>query len=159
MRRLLHDPVFDFSREEWAKFYSIQELGHLIPIYRDRVFRQEKRLKEALRLLVDQSKPIGERLSAVLDRRGSHRIPGLRINTVSKILAVHDPSKWPVYNAPVETALRAFGYCPPRGVGMAGRYETFAKLMQDFMAECNAQDVCALDSFFYWFAKQRQGQK
>jgi HKD family nuclease len=156
MKQLLHYPTFDFSRPEWSEFYRVLELGHLIAVYRDRVFRQEKRLKEALRLLVDDAKPIQERLSTILDKRGSFHIPGLRLNTVSKILAIHDPSKWPVYNAPVETTLRHFGYKPPRGVGLAGRYEAFAKLMQDFMKECGAKDVCALDWFFYWFAQEKK---
>lgn len=156
IRQYLHYPNFDFTQEEWSKFYGIYELGHLIPIYRDRVFRQEKRLKEVLHLLVNETQPISERLSAILDRRGSHQIPGLRINTVSKILAAHDPSKWPVYNSPVETTLRHFGYQPIRGAGMAGRYEAYAKLMQDFMKQCGAKDVCALDWFFYWFAKEKK---
>lgn len=159
MKRLLHYPTFDFSKEEWKKFYGVYELGHLIPIYRDRVFRQEKRLKEALRLLIDETKPIGDRLKAVLDRGGSHAISGLRINTVSKILAVHDPSRWPVYNSPVATTLRHFGYQPPRGGGLAGKYEAYAKLMQEFMKECSARDVYALDWFFYWFAQEKKGAK
>ena len=154
MRGLLHYPTFDFSQREWNGFYRVPELGRLIPIYRDRVFRQERRLKEALRLLVDDTKPIRERLSAVLDDQGSHHIPGLRVNTVSKILAIHDPAKWPVYNGPVATTLRNFGYKPPRRVGLAGRYEAFAKLMGDFMKECGGKDVCALDWFFYWSAEK-----
>jgi len=159
MRQLLHYPAFDFSRSEWSEFYGVLELGHLIPIYRDRVFRQEKRLKEALRLLVDDAKPIGERLSAILEQRGRYHISGLRLNTVSKLLAIHDPSKWPVYNKPVETTLGYFGYRPPRGVGLAGRYEAFAKLMRDFMKECDAKDVSALDWFFYRFAQEKKAMK
>jgi hypothetical protein len=159
MKQLLHYPTFDFSGEEWVEFYGIYELGHLIPIYRDRVFRQEKRLKDALRLLVDETKPIDMRLSSVLERSGSHQISGLRLNTVSKILAAHDPSRWPVYNSPVESTLRHFGYRPPRGAGVAGRYEAYAKLMQEFMKQCGAKDVCALDWFFYWFAEGKKGSK
>jgi HKD family nuclease len=159
MRAILHYPTFDFSSKEWNEFYSVFEFGRLIPIYRDRVFRNEKRLKGALQLLVDDTKPLRERLSAILDSRGSHHISGLRVNTVSKILAIHDPSRWPVYNAPVATTLQHFGYKPPRGVGLAGRYEAYAKLMGDFMKESGAKDVCALDWFFYRFAQQKKGSK
>ncbi len=159
IKTALHYPQFDFSRDEWIEFYKIQELGHLIPIYRDRVFRQEKRLKDGLRLLVDDSIPIQKRLTALLERTGKHHISGLSVNTVSKILAVHDPDRWPVYNSPVYFTLRSFDYQPPRRVGMSGRYLAFANLMQDFMKVCGAKDVCALDWFFYVFAKDRKGLK
>jgi hypothetical protein len=42
---------------------------------------------------------------------------------------------------------------------VAGRYEAFAKLMRDFMKECGAEDVCALDWFFYWFAQEKKAAK
>ena len=155
IKTALHYPQFDFSHDEWNEFYKIQELGHLIPIYRDRVLRQEKRLKDGLRLLVDDSIPIEKRLTALLERAGKHHISGLSVNAISKILAVHDPNRWPVYNSPVHFTLRSFGYQPPRRVGISGRYLAFANLMEEFMKACGAKDVCALDWFFYVFYTRR----
>ncbi len=120
----------------------------------DPLFQQVHRLRLALAYLGDDTVPEVERLSALLDKRGKHHIRGLGINLVSKILAVHDPSHWPVYNDVVETALNRFGYLAPRGIGMAERYLLYSAEMRKFMKAVGQTDVLALDSFFRWYYEQ-----
>lgn len=156
MKKLLHLPFLDFTRQEWKEFYGVLELGRLRPKYRDLLFRQEKRLKKSLRILVSDEIPESDRLSSVLNLDGRYSIPGLRMNTISKILAVHNPARWPVYNTPVTFTLHHFGYEPPRRAGLAGKYLAYANAMRGFMKDTGAPDVLALDSFFYHFARRRQ---
>src|SRR2546422_509364 len=86
--------------------------------------------KSRRRYLLDENGGMRQRLAAVLDRNGKFHIRGLGLNVVSKILAVHDSQKWPVFNGPVEETLHHFGYEPPRGVGKVGRYLKFAEVME-----------------------------
>ena len=153
---ILDIPRFQFEKAAWNEFFSIPQLGRLRPTYRDNIFKQRMRLREGMRYLLDDNVGIRERLRAILDPGGRFRIRGLGLNIVSKILAVHDSQRWPVFNGPVEKTLRYFGYEPPRGVGRVGRYLKFADAMESFRRDSGAPDVLALDAFFFeWHRKMK----
>jgi HKD family nuclease len=149
IRRALRYPKFDFDRDGWHEFYSVWEMGHLIPVHRERAYRNRLRLQEGLRRLVDERLPIEERIGSLLEPGGRYRTTGLGLNGVSKILAVHARKKWPVYNAPVVKALRHFGYESGHGGSGGLRYRAFADRMGKFARQSNAPDMIALDAFFY----------
>jgi hypothetical protein len=151
IKRVLHYPSFSFDKEEWAEFFTIHEMGRLRLAWRDPLFKKAPRLKAALGFLVSDIAPDVERLSSLLDKRGKYRIRGLGINVVSKVLAVHNPATWPVYNDVVERTLEHFGYEAPRGVGMVGRYLLYSAEMRKFMQAVGETDMLALDSFFRWY--------
>ena len=155
IRQVLDMPRFGFDKRGWNEFFNIPELGRLRQVYRDSIFRNQKRLKDGMRYLLDENVGMRQRLAAVLDRNGKFHIRGLGLNVVSKILAVHDSQKWPVFNGPVEETLHHFGYEPPRGVGKVGRYLKFAEVMESFRADSAAPDVLALDAFFKWYEKTK----
>jgi hypothetical protein len=96
-------------------------------------------------LLIDESRDIRIRLVEVLSGEG--RVHGIGKNVVTKILAVHDGRKWPVYNSKVQGVLETFGYEIPRGLSEADKYIAYARLMQEFALETKAKDVYALDLF------------
>jgi HKD family nuclease len=151
IREALNMPSFEFDKTAWNKFYGIPALGRLRQVYRDPIFNKEKRLKDAMRYLLNESVAIRKRLAAVLEENGAFHIRGLGLNIVSKVLAVHDSKRWPVFNGPVEKTLRHFGYEPPRGMGKVGRYLKFAEAMEGFRVDSGAPDVFALDTFFKWY--------
>jgi hypothetical protein len=157
IRRLLRGPAFDFSNDEWRRFYAIWKFGHLIPLNRDRAVRRAARLRlqAGLRQLVDHRKPALERLDAVLDKRGRFHIPGVGVNVVSKILAVHSAGDWPVYNGAVAEALEQFGYTVPRGLTRGARYLAFADEMGRFGKEVGIENLLKLDPFF-WRTRERR---
>jgi phosphatidylserine/phosphatidylglycerophosphate/cardiolipin synthase-like enzyme len=148
--RLLHHPRYDFSREEWSQFYDIWNMGHLIPIYKYRVYKQKAKLRDALRLLARPEMAVAQRIDAVLDPAKKTHVSYLGINAASKILSSIEPKKWPVWNNPVKRALDAFGYRSPRGATPGQKYAAFAELMTQFMRDTKAPDMLALDCFFYW---------
>jgi HKD family nuclease len=157
IRQLLDLPRFHFDEAQWNEFYRIGQLGRLRSTYRASLFKSHKRLKRALTFLLDDSVVVEQRLASILEPNGKYRMRGLGLNLASKLLAVHNPKKWPVLNGPVVTTLRDFGYEPPRGAGKTERYLSFVKEMDSFRADCQAPDVLALDAFFrYWHQRVKQ---
>jgi hypothetical protein len=146
----LNVPKFDFDKSGWGSFYEEKVLGKLNPLNRDSVFKTGSRLRNALRLLIQDSHAT---IPAVLGKKGKLRISGFAENTVSKILAANYPSEWFVYNSRAATVLADFGYKAPRGAGRDGRYIAFCNVMKKFMNACKERglsnvDAISLDAFF-----------
>lgn len=161
IREALHIPIFDFTRDEWNRFYRIGELGRLRNAFRDKLFARKARLKRALVQLLDEHTSIEQRLASVVERNGKNHIRGFGLNGASKILAAHNPVKWPAFNTPVEITLRHFGYEPPRA-SKSSHYLQFVEAMESFRSDCGAPDVLALDAFFrHWHRrlKNRDGRR
>lgn len=149
IRKLLHLPTFNFNRTDWRKFFEVEELGNVVPIHSNKLFRRKKLLQKALRHLIDESVPIQERITTVLDSAQPFALKGLGINIVTKILAAHRPNKWPVFNGPVKEVIGGFGYEEPHGADIGGKYAAFSHLMGKFKQQTSAPDILSLDCFFY----------
>jgi HKD family nuclease len=149
IKRALNYPSFDFDRDGLERFYKIQSLGHLIEIYKNRVWGQRKKLQAGLRFLIDDSIPIEQRLTEVFD--GKYRVEGVGNNFVTKVLAIHDPMNFTVDNDPVFKALNHFEYDMPRGNTPAQQYLEFARLMKEFRIASGAKNSLYVDAFFYDF--------
>jgi hypothetical protein len=156
IKRLLDYPRFHFTESDWNEFYDVWELGHLIPIWKHRVYRQRDQLVAGLRILADRSRPIAERVNALCDRESPNYVEGFGLNAATKILASIEPSKWPVENHPIRAARKSFGYSPPRGGSFGEKYAVFADTMQTFKAASGAKDMLELDGFFYEWWRRRQ---
>jgi HKD family nuclease len=149
IKQFLRYPTFDFDAKGWEGFYSVLELGHLIAIRRDNVFRNKHRLQEGLKALTASDGQLPKVLEGFLTRRGKYQINGLGLNAISKVLAVHAPEKWTVYNRPVAEALKEFGYIAPRGASQTEKFLTFTQMMDTFKTATGLSDAYALDAFFY----------
>lgn len=152
----LNAPDFNFNRAGWDSFYSEGALGKLDERYKAKVFESRNRLKKGLRALL---KNPDATIPKLLGRKGEFRIKGFGVNSVSKILAAHDPAEWPVYNSKVAKSLASFGYKSPRVGGSDSKYLAYRSVMHKFMDECRAKglkhvDGISLDVFFYDHAKQ-----
>ncbi len=148
IKEFLDYPAFDFDIDGWNGFYSVTELGHLIPIHKYRVFRKKNRLQDGLRQLIASDGQVPKVLNEFLSPRGKFRIDGLGLNAISKVLAVHAPQEWAVHNKPVAKALKKFGYIPPRGASEAEKFMDFIKMMDAFKAATGLPDAYAIDAFF-----------
>ena len=71
------------------------------------------------------------------------------MNFLTKVLAVHDPSRFTVFNQPIAQALEHFKYERTRGYPPAQRYLEFADLMKRFLKESGGRSSLDLDNFFY----------
>src|SRR5205085_10214472 len=110
-------------------------------------WKQRKRLQAGLRHLVDDSKPIQARLHAVLS--GRYKVDGVGLNFLTKVLAVHDPFRFTVFNKPIAQALEHFKYEQTWGYTRAQHYLEFADLMRQFLKESGGRSCLDLDAFFY----------
>jgi HKD family nuclease len=147
IKSALRYPNFDFDKDGLEDYYKIWALGHLIAIRKPRVWAQRKKLQAGLRHLVDDSAPIEARLHAVLE--GQFKVDGVGLNFLTKILAVHDPLRFTVFNQPIGKALEHFQYEQTRGYSPAQRYLEFAELMRRFLKESGGRSSLHLDAFFY----------
>jgi HKD family nuclease len=144
-------PKFDFDEKGWKEFYSIKALGRLIAVGRDGVFQKKVLLQEGLRKLIQAEECDPYLLDEMLTSDGKFRIKGLGLNAISKILVVHSPRKWAVYNDVVDSTLRSFGYVPPKGASRAAKFIEFTRMMEKFKLATGLEDAYALDAFFYDF--------
>ncbi len=155
IKNALRYPDFNFDANGWREFYSILPFGHLIAIRRDLAFSQSSRLKPGLRNLLDETQPVDHRLDAILLKQGRFHVDGVGLNLLSKVLAVHNPRQWPVFNDPVRQTLKHFDYEAPRGASKGGKYRAFAELMQKFKRETGARNMLMLDPVFYNFYAEK----
>lgn len=146
IKKALRYPAFDFDYTGLEQFYKIRGLGHLIEISKGNVWKQRKRLQAGLKFLINDSKPIEDRLDAVLS--GRYKVDGVSENFLTKVLAVHKPLKFTVWNDPVKGAVEDFGYEHTRGLSKAERYLEFTELMERFLKESGARSTLELDAFF-----------
>jgi HKD family nuclease len=147
IKSALRYPKFDFDEDGLEMFYKVEVLGHLIEVRKPRVWKQRRKLQAGLRHLVDDSTPIEARLHAVLD--GRYKVEGVGLNFLTKVLAVHDPLRFTVFNQPIAKALEHFKYERTRGYSQARRYLEFADLMRRFLRESGGRSCLDLDAFFY----------
>jgi hypothetical protein len=159
--KALDSPDFNFRRSGFDTFYKIGELGQLDYRWKDRVFRNARRLKQGLRRLIASPEST---LPDVLEKKGNHYVPGVRLNFISKVLAAYAPQTWPVFNNKIAKALRSFQYQAAHRTGVAAKYLAYRDLMKEFAEACKTQgcssiDALALDAFFYHWARQLQKPK
>ena len=159
IRQCLDYPRFHFGYRRWQEFLRIRRFGNLaaLNLYKKKLSKKMNRVQQAFRILTDESKDIRFRLQAVLS--GDSKVDGVGINVITKILTIHDRTRWPVYNSRVQGVLTAYGYELPRGLSKADKYLAYAKLMGQFLRDTNAKDVYALDGFFLNPFRKNRGRQ
>ena len=91
-------------------------------------------LRNALRILLDESKPIEERLDTLFPKNKPKYIKFLDRAVATPILLVVYPNKYSVYNRKVEVALKACALYPDeRGMSSAQRYVKVNQLLTDLV--------------------------
>jgi HKD family nuclease len=155
IRASLNDPEFEFTYEGWQEFLNIREFGNLaaIQLHRKKLFGKLGKIGNAFRILIDDRRNELPRLEEVFS--GASKVEFIGTNVLTKVLAAHDGTRWPVYNSKVEGVLRGYGYWIPRGLTEAEKYSAYVILMRKFAAASGARDVYALDRFFLHASRQR----
>jgi HKD family nuclease len=159
IRQCLNYPRFHFGYRQWQEFLRIRRFGNLaaLNLYKKKLIKKMDRVQRAFLILTDESKDIRFRLQAVLS--GDAKVDGIGINVITKILTIHDRTRWPVYNSRVQGVLTAYGYELPRGLSKADKYLAYATLMGQFVRDTNAKDVYALDGFFLDRTRKNRGRQ
>lgn len=151
IKEYLDYPNFKFNKEDWDKFYGIPSLGNLNNIPKNRLYDEEKaKLVDGFKQLIDETKDVSDRIDFLINNKNKTAISGIGVNTASKILTASAPKRWPTFNAPIESALKHYGYKPARGGSEGTKYAAYAKLMKEFCKATGAKDMLAIDCFFYY---------
>ena len=86
--------------EKFRKFFNYTENKHWRGLNQNITLfiSNPKNLKESLKLLLDESKPISERIDRILDASGESKVKGYGLARISAILHYANPEKYGVYN-------------------------------------------------------------
>jgi hypothetical protein len=157
IQRALNMPSFNISRSGWIEFFRVPELGRLRQAYQNSLLKKLPEIGRMFRYLLSDPLKTEGRIAGVLT--GKRHIHGVGINVISKVLAVCNRHRWPVFNKPVAVTLRHFGYAASRGKTRTDKYLEFADAMKGFMSDSGAPDVLALDAFFRHWYEQKKARK
>ncbi len=149
------DAVATLTEEELRSFLLFKN-NHHWPLHRQgaRICADMDRLREALGILVDESRPIEERLGKLLPKAGQSMVPYLGRAVITAILMVVAPDRWGVWNNPSVASLKSLGVFPDlvSSAPFAERYLAFNRVLNELAAEVGV-DLWTLD--FLHYALQR----
>lgn len=136
-----------FQKIDVDHFFSIWELGHIIPLPKPTIKREIKKFSRLLRMLCNESVDIATRYNKAL--QGDLKIRGVGEGLVSKILTIHSPKDYFVKNTKSETALKKYGIQLPRGLSKGDKYKITAMFLKEIYKETNIADMAILDYYLY----------
>ena len=150
IRKCLKPRSFDFGQPEWNQFLEIHEFGSMKRIRRDTAERLPA-IRRAFVHLADASIPLVQRVDDVIRRDGRFHVHGMGRNIVTKVLAMLEPQKRPVYNEAVGQALKSFGYRIDQRKSPGEQYDDYCREMTDFVLACGRKEMLSIDAFFEYY--------
>jgi len=144
----LPEHVPSLTKEEFTSFLYLENNRHWSGLYRQGLGAagDMNRLRQALAVLLDESRSIRERFPEALGM-----VTGFGKAIGTGILTVAYPDKYGVWNNTSEAALRQVGVWPnlERGEGVGGRYEKINSLLVLLSSDLGI-DLWTLDAL-WWF--------
>jgi hypothetical protein len=146
-------PVFSFdrigelTRDEYTPFLYLENNHHWSGLYRQglRTAEDMPKLRKALWLLLDESKPIAKRFGEALAL-----VDGLGKGIATAILTVAYPDRYGVWNNTSEAGLKMLGLWPdvPKGSSLGERYARVNQTLQGIAGDLGV-DLWTLDSIWW----------
>jgi len=152
----LFDPanIPNLTADEFKSFLAFKNNKHWRAIHRQNRLLTDDigRLREALSILVDENRPLRERLETLFPKGHPGFLKGLGRAVATAILTVVYPEKYGVFNAKSARALDHFGLFPDfeRGANFADRYIAVNEVLNRLAHEHNLS-LLELDEVFGWF--------
>lgn len=156
----LFDPanIPNLTAEEFKPFLSHKNNKHWGHIQRQSglLTRDMDRLRAALSILVDEEKPLRERLEKLFPKGQTGFVKGLGRAIATPILTVVYPEKYGVFNSRSERALKRLGLLPDfeRGASFADRYIAVNDVLKRLAREHNLS-LLELDHALGWFGPDK----
>lgn len=151
-------PVFSpenvqaITKEEFKDFLHFRNNRHWTGLDRgvSAITANMKRLKKALSILVDESRPIQDRLDQLRPRTGDPFCPKFGRATITAILLVAYPEKYGVLNGTSIAAMKLLNIWPQfeRGTSFGERYVAVNEILLRLSGELNV-DQWTLDALFW----------
>lgn len=144
-------PVFqpgaaaELDKDVFRDFLSYEHNKHWTGLERQpQLYADMDGLRQVLSVLVDEARPVRERVNTVVEA------PGMGIAKLSAILLVAYPQKYGVWNGTSEKALRALGLWPTtgRGATTGDRYVAVNQVLLDLARKLEI-DLWTLDAIWW----------
>jgi len=151
--QMFHPDNLDIiTKEGFKSFLLIKNNKHWEGIHRqgNLITNDMNRLKRALRVLLDESKPLKERLDFLFPKNKPNFIKGLGRAIVTPILLVVYPKKYGAYNRRSADGLKNVGLEPKfkRGASFSERYIAINEVLKEQAAE-NGMTLFQFDSVWW----------
>ena len=157
-----YQPVFnikflnELSAEQFKSFLLFENNGHWNGIHRHggRICSDMDRLKKLLAVLLDEKRPLAQRVDEVSDAA-----IGMGKAIITAILLVSSPEKYGVWNTVSEGALKTLKIWPEwqRGVSFGEQYESVNQLLNQISKDLQI-DLWTLDALL-WRVDASGGEK
>jgi len=137
--------VADLDAGLFRNFLNIEHNKHWTGLERQpQLYADMGRLRKVLSVLVDETRPIAERVDAVI------KAPGMGVAKLSAILLIAYPEKYGVWNGTSQRALSALGLWPAfaRGATTGERYTAVNQVLLD-LAQKLEIDLWTLDALWW----------
>jgi len=142
------------TREEFSGFLVLRNNKHWNGLHRGApaICQDMGRLRAALALLLDESRPIEKRLDLLDPKDGELAVPRMGRAVMSAILLVAHPDRYGVWNSTSQGGMEAAGIWPSfdRGEPLGGRYRKVNEILLAVAGGLGI-DLWALDGI-WWFA-------
>jgi hypothetical protein len=129
--------VASLTKQDVTGFLSFAQNKRWREISKEDVTADMERLRAALAVLVDESRPVAERLNALEPGRGELAVPQLGKAKLTPMLLVHEPKRYGVWNDYSERALRGMGLMPAaaEGARLGDQYAAVNEVLGRLAAE------------------------
>ncbi len=133
----------NFKNIDIDAFLAIDALGHIIPIHKDKLQKavQDSSLKKLCRMLCDDTLSTAKKYEYALTK---YRVLGCGKNIITKILAVHNPKEYFVWNKAIDDVLKKFDFQCFRYKAW-DKYATFCNFFKSINQEVDIKDFAVLD--------------
>jgi hypothetical protein len=126
--------IATLTRQDMSGFLSYQQNHRWREISKDDVTKDMDRLRAALSVLIDESRPVAERLVEIEPGRGPLAVPHLGKAKLTPILLVSRPKQYGVWNDYSERAIRGMSLYP-EVAGFGAQYAAFNDVLVRLAAE------------------------
>src|SRR6516225_6090035 len=123
--------IWSLTKQDMTGFLSYRQNRRWREISKDDVSVDMGQLRNALLTLVDESRPVADRLNLLEPGRGELAVPHLGKAKLTPILLVTHPRRYGVWNDYSERALRGMGLFPEFGEGqhLGDQYESVNEVL------------------------------
>lgn len=140
------------TREDFLGFLLFRNNHHWDSLHRQgpQMTEDMPRLRATLQVLLDETRPIEQRLNAMKQGAKKNSVPGLGKATLTAILLVCHPDKYGVWNGTSRAAMEKLGIWPrlERGASLGTRYLAVNAVLLELARELGIS-LWALDGLWW----------
>ncbi len=147
--------IADITEDEFRSFLLLENNRHWSGLHRHgpRLCADINRLRDGLRVLVDETQSVADRLDRVIEM-----VPGMGKNLVTAILLVTQPNQYGVWNNRSEAAMKRLDLWPEfdRGEPFGNRYVKVNQILLKLRDKLQT-DLWTVDALWYYLDQTEFG--